>query len=149
MRNLAFIACLLSYSLAYGSAENPSNFFYRVSPAGAPLKIEPFFYAPKPDYPYEARKNHFEGAGLFELHIRPDGRVESVKVIKSIGHSILDQAAIEAFRRWTVRPHSIEVVRLPIEYMLRRFTGPPYGRARLKERGHADTAVVSVADPPR
>jgi TonB family protein len=149
MRHLRLIAWLLSYSLAYGSAQNPSNFFYRVSPAGAPLKIEPFFYAPKPAYPYEARKNHFEGAGLFELHILPDGAVQSVKVIKSIGHSILDQAAIEAFRRWTVRPHSIEVVRLPIEYMLRRFTGPAYGRARLKERGDADTAVVWVAYPPR
>jgi TonB family protein len=149
MRHLTFIAWLLSYSLAYGSGQNPSNFFYRVSPAGAPLKIEPFFYAPKPDYPYKARKNHFEGAGLFELRIRPDGRVESVKLIKSIGHSILDQAAIEAFRRWTVRPQSIEVVRVPIEYMLRRFTGLSYGRARLKERGDADTAVVWTAPPPR
>jgi TonB family protein len=149
MRRIGVITCLLTYTLAYGSAQNPSNFFYRVSPAGAPLKMEPIWYAPKPEYPSEAMKNHFEGAGLFELHIRPDGKVESVNIIKSIGHSVLDQAAIKAFRQWTFRPRSIGVVRIPIEYMLRRFTGPAYGRAGLKQPGDADTVIVWAAYPPR
>jgi len=51
-------------------------------------------YAARPEYPAEARTQHLTGAGAFVLHIRPDGTVERVETLKSIGHPILDRAAI-------------------------------------------------------
>ena len=56
MKRLTIIFALLTCGLAYGSARDPSNFFYRVSPAGTALKIEPVYYAPKPAYPDKAIK---------------------------------------------------------------------------------------------
>ena len=147
MRTPTSIVTFLACALAYGSARDPSDFFYRVSPADTPFKIEPAYYAPKPEYPANAIKNYFEGAGLFEIHIRPDGNVRSVKVIKSTGYSVLDQAAIAAFHGWNFRPHSIGVVRVPIEYTL---CGPPPASGRqLKELGDGDRVVVWAKYPPR
>src|SRR5207248_11702338 len=60
-------------------------------------------YAPKPEYPEAARANGLEGSGTFLLHIRRDGTVKSIDVLKSTGHRILDQAAIAAFRQWRFR----------------------------------------------
>ena len=55
------IACL-STALA-----EPSNYFYRISPADAPLKEAPVLYAPRPDYPVDARRRHLTGGGLLAL----------------------------------------------------------------------------------
>src|SRR5712692_2786019 len=49
-----------------------------------------------PEYPYEARSRLQEGNGWFQMHLRSDGTVESVKILKSVGYSALDQAAIAA-----------------------------------------------------
>ena|SRR5439155_24993896 len=59
--------------------------------------------APKPEYPEAARANGLEGSGVFLLHIRRDGTVKFVDVLKSTGHRILDQAGIAAFRQWRFR----------------------------------------------
>jgi TonB family protein len=94
----------------------PSNYFYRISPAGAPLKEEPALSAKRPEYPTEARQQHLGGSGLFALHIRDDGSVASVEILRSVGYPALDQAAIAAFREWRFRPHSVSVIRAPITY---------------------------------
>jgi TonB family protein len=60
-------------------------------------------YAPKPEYPYAARAKGLFGSGVFLLHVRRNGTVKSVDVLKSTGHRILDQAAIAAFRQWRFR----------------------------------------------
>jgi TonB family protein len=116
-----FVVCvvgltLLLCGLAHGSARDPSNYFYRVSPADAPLKVEPVWYAPKPAYPPEARRRHLVGKGLFDIRIASDGKVQSVKIVKSTGHLLLDQAAVTAFRGWHFRPRSLGWVKVPIEY---------------------------------
>jgi TonB family protein len=94
----------------------PSNYLYRISPAGAPLKEEPALSAKRPEYPLEARQQHLGGSGLFALHISDVGRVTRVEILRSVGSPILDQAAIAAFRGWRFRPHSISLVRAPITY---------------------------------
>src|SRR4029453_7121349 len=106
--SLMLVPCLL----AWGSAIHPSNFFYRTLPTGAPLKMEPVYYAPRPAYPSEAQQNSWEGEDLFELHIDAAGRVKFVKVLKSTGHSILDRVGSEALRGWRFRPNSIDLVRV-------------------------------------
>ncbi len=73
-------------------------------------------YAARPEYPLQARRSHLTGAGIFAMHIRPDGTVSSVSVLKSTGHGILDQAAIDAFRQWRFWPGTVTVVRTPIRF---------------------------------
>src|SRR5436305_4995513 len=111
----ALVVILFATSISTCFAR-PSNYFYRVSTAGAPLKEEPALYAKRPDYPVEARQQQLTGSGLFALHIRADGTVSRVETIRSIGHPVLDPAAIAAFREWRFWPHSISLVRAPITY---------------------------------
>jgi hypothetical protein len=41
-----------------------------------------------------------------------------VKVLKSTGHGILDQAAIAALRQWRFRVHRGDLVRIPIRFTM-------------------------------
>ena len=75
-------------------------------------------YAKRPEYPIEAKRQHLTGSGIFALYIRPDGRVERIETLQSIGHSALDRAAITAFREWRFYPHRASwTVRVPIRYV--------------------------------
>ena len=136
----------LAAACASTALARPSNYFYRVSPSGAALKEEPALYAKRPDYPVEARRRHLTGSGLFALHIRLDGGVERVEVLKSIGHAILDQAAIAAFRQWRFGPHSISLVRVPIRYSI----GPmPHDAiSRHIPRDYGDGVQIDVCYTP-
>ena len=144
MRHTLFVT-IATACLTTALAE-PSNYFYRISPADAPLKEAPVLYAPRPDYPVEARRRHLTGSGLFALRLRPDGRVERVEVLKSIGHRILDLAAIAAFQQWRFRPRSISVVRVPIRYSI----GPmPHDEiSRHIPRQYGDGGQVDVCWTP-
>ena len=75
-----------------------------------------------PDYPYAARDRHLEGSGLYRLNIQPDGTVLSVTVLKSTGHSLLDQAAIHAYRQWRFRPGALQSVKIPVKFGMKGFT---------------------------
>jgi TonB family C-terminal domain len=128
------ITFLLIDAIIQSVSARPSNVRYRVSAADAAPKLEFVLYAPHADYPIEAQLHHWHGSGRFALAIRPDGRVESVTVLKSTGHAVLDQAAIAAFRQWRFRPGSINLVRVPLEYRTRSIeqfnkhnTPPSYG----------------------
>ena len=116
MRRL-FVAILLMAFVPNATAQH-RYYIYRVSPANAPLKIEEAIYAPRPEYPLIARQKHLTGRGLFVIHIRPDGKVKGVTIIKSTGHAELDQAAIKSFQGWRFRPHSVRQLRVPIGYVI-------------------------------
>ena len=139
MKPTLVVGALIVSSVAlFGSARDPSNFFYRISAPNEPLKLEPVYNAPRPEYPEAARNQRLEGSGLAEIHIRPEGSVESVNMLKSTGHRILDEAAIQGFSRWRFRPHSLKVVRIPIEYRMRSISLHRGSRADLKKMGDAD-----------
>lgn len=72
--------------------------------------------SPQPVYPLAARKQHWTGAGVFVCHIRPDGMVAAVDVLRSTGHQVLDQAAITALRHWRFQPGKVEAVNVPIVF---------------------------------
>jgi TonB family protein len=75
-------------------------------------------FAAKPEYPAEAKARHFTGSGVFSLHIAPDGHVERVDTIKSIGHGILDDAASTALSQWRFHVQKTAwVLRIPIRYI--------------------------------
>jgi TonB family protein len=143
------LALLVStFAVAHLAAARPSNVEYRVSAANAPAKMEAVVYTESPTYPAEAQTRHWAGNGRFALTIRPDGSVDSVKVLKSTGHSLLDEAAITALRRWRFRPGSIKLVRVPLVYWDRpiqqfndHYTPELYG--------DCEQLIIRATDPPR
>jgi protein TonB len=75
--------------------------------------------APRPDYPYEARRNRITGSGVMLMTVdRPSGRVTSVEVTESTGSPILDHAATSAFKKWRFQPGAVSRVRVPITFTL-------------------------------
>jgi TonB family protein len=54
--------------------------------------------------------------------INPDGTVSPVTVLKSIGHMLLDQAAIHAFRQWRFSPGALRVLKIPINFTMKGVT---------------------------
>jgi len=74
-------------------------------------------YAPKPEYPLAARSHHIQGKGIFLLHLRRDGTVESVDAFKSTGHTELDEAAMIALRKWRFHPGPTKV-KIPLEFRM-------------------------------
>jgi TonB family protein len=135
-------ALVLSCVALFGSARDPSNFFYRTSTAARPLKLEPVYYAPRPEYPQLAREQHLEGAGVAEIHINPDGSVGSVNMLRSTRHRILDEAVIRTFLGWRFRPHSLKVVRVPVQYRMNLSSVRWGSRADLKNVGDGDGVVI-------
>lgn len=61
-------------------------------------------YQIPPTYPEAARRMGVEGATFLKVRIREDGLVGEVLVTRSAGHALLDQAAVEAVRRWRFEP---------------------------------------------
>jgi TonB family protein len=70
-----------------------------------------------PEYPYEARRSRITGHGILIGQVdSKNGNVTSVKMEKSTGNTILDQAAMNAFRQWRFKPGTIRKFRTPITY---------------------------------
>jgi TonB family protein len=81
-------------------------------------------YAPRPIYPYEARRQGMTGSGIALLSVDPvGGNVTNVRITRSCGSVILDNATLDAFRRWRFKPDCAPSVEVPITYTL---TGPSY-----------------------
>jgi periplasmic protein TonB len=81
-------------------------------------------FAPKPQYPYEARSRRITGSGVCVVEVDPaSGNVTSASMAQSIGNPILDNAATSAFRRWRFKPGSISRAKIPITFTM---TGASY-----------------------
>ncbi|HEU0275632.1 MAG TPA: TonB family protein, partial [Candidatus Udaeobacter sp.] len=80
-------------------------------------------YAPRPQYPYEARSRHVTGSGVAVVEVGPSGSVTSASMASSIGNPILDNAALSAFRQWRFKPGSVSKVKIPITFTM---TGAQY-----------------------
>ena len=80
--------------------------------------------APRPEYPYEARRQRLTGSGIAVLTIDPmSGNVLDVAMLRSTGSSVLDSATISGFRRWRFKPGTTSCVQTPITFTL---TGASY-----------------------
>jgi periplasmic protein TonB len=80
-------------------------------------------YAPRPQYPYEARSRHVTGSGVCVVEVGPSGSVTGASMAQSIGNPILDNAATSAFRQWRFKPGSVSKVKIPITFTM---TGAQY-----------------------
>jgi TonB family protein len=76
-------------------------------------------FAPRPKYPYEARRKQLTGSGIAELTVDlATGRVTNVVMIESTGHDVLDEETVSTFRRWRFKPGRISRVRTPINFVM-------------------------------
>lgn len=82
-------------------------------------------FAPKPEYPYEARSRHQTGSGVAVLSVdTASGNVTDASMGQSIGSPILDNATVSTFRRWRFQPGKCAPkVKVPITYTM---TGASY-----------------------
>lgn len=73
--------------------------------------------APRPEYPYEARRAKITGTGIVVLEVDPaTGKVTSARMEPSTGSAILDRAALWAFRRWRFKPGAVKMAKMPITF---------------------------------
>jgi protein TonB len=81
-------------------------------------------YAPRPQYPYEARSRRVTGSGVCVVDVdSASGNVTSATMAQSIGSPILDNAAVSAFRQWRFKPGTVAKVKIPITFTM---TGASY-----------------------
>jgi len=81
-------------------------------------------YAPRPSYPYEARRSGTTGSGVAQLTVNSAaGNVIDARMSQSTGSAVLDNATLSAFRRWRFKPGIASNVDVPITYTL---TGVSY-----------------------
>jgi protein TonB len=59
---------------------------------------------PEPPYPKMARKRGYQGTVLLSVLVNIEGRVENLWVFESSGYNILDNAALEAVKKWIFEP---------------------------------------------
>jgi periplasmic protein TonB len=80
--------------------------------------------APRPEYPYEARRQRITGSGIVIMSIDPvSGSVTDVSMWQSTGSPVLDNATVAAFRRWRFKPGTVSRVKSPITFTM---TGAQY-----------------------
>ena len=75
--------------------------------------------APRPDYPYEARRQHVTGSGVCVVTVDvASGNVTDATMAQSTGNSALDNSTLSAFRRWRFKPGSVSKVKIPITFTM-------------------------------
>jgi len=113
-------------------------------------------YSPPPPYPFEARLHRLMGEGFVRLDVNVrTGYVISARMLQSTGHEILDKAALDAFRQWRFKPHTVSAVRIPVRFSLTRTNyGQLSGIAPIypneaRAKGLTGSCVVNVRIDPR
>ena len=61
-------------------------------------------FMPAPDYPFAARRKGIEGHVVIEIDVYPDGHVDGARVVETSGSDALDDAAMNAIRKWKYEP---------------------------------------------
>jgi periplasmic protein TonB len=61
-------------------------------------------YQVKPRYPESARRAGAQGITLLKLRVLENGKVGEVQIERSAGHGDLDNAAVDAVKRWLFEP---------------------------------------------
>ena len=72
--------------------------------AGSGRTAPAFIAGSRPAYPQAARKARWEGAVIVRIFIEADGTVASAAVKAGSGYDILDEAAVQAVKKWRYSP---------------------------------------------
>lgn len=73
---------------------------------------------PQPQYPIRDRAAKREGIAIALAEVRSDGRLADVRLEKSSGSPSMDQAALEAFKRWRFQAGQEGWIRQPFQFRL-------------------------------
>jgi TonB family protein len=76
-------------------------------------------YAPKPEYPSQARARGMKGDGVFILRVQiqiQTGLVKDVMVAHSTGWSILDSAAVSTLKQWRFTPGTAHLSPIKVQF---------------------------------
>jgi TonB family protein len=72
---------------------------------------------PMPDYPWQLRWTDKQGKGVYEIHVRKDGTVSEVKILKRSGDTVFDLITVKTLQRWRFHRGPL-VVELPLFFKL-------------------------------
>ena len=125
---LTFIPCLLATGPVVGEPDSPRSSTKRPptehkesNPSAKAVttsrvltvkEINIFSYKPAPTRRIDPRTLRDEG--LARLYVDQQGRVTSVKLVRSSGQREYDTEAIDAFRRWRALPGPVREIDLPL-----------------------------------
>lgn len=70
----------------------------------APTAGADYLHNPAPEYPEIAQERGWEGKVLMKVHVQPDGKPDTISVIKSSGQQVLDDAAVKTVYKWSFVP---------------------------------------------
>ncbi|WP_051748177.1 energy transducer TonB [Nevskia soli] len=74
------------------------------APITPPNFVAAYLDNPTPEYPRLSRRMKESGTVLLRVRVSPEGRSAQVELNQSSGYERLDQAAVEAVRRWRFAP---------------------------------------------
>jgi len=103
-----------SPATGFKDAAAATDFLNRHLTADAMRSTRFVIFAPRPDYPKQARERHLGGTIFVMLHVdKKSGLVTSVELVQSTGHKILDDAALATFRSWKFKPGVVTADAIP------------------------------------
>jgi len=74
-------------------------------------------YAPRPEYPQEARSHRVAGSGVCVVSVDPtSGSVTNVSMAQSTGSPLLDKSVLSTVRTWKFKPGTVSKVSIPVEF---------------------------------
>jgi TonB family protein len=76
-------------------------------------------YAPRPQYPQEARSHRIAGSGVCVVSVDPaSGSVTKASMAQSTGSPLLDKSALSTVRTWKFKPGTVSKVSIPVEFTM-------------------------------
>lgn len=69
-------------------------------------------------YPLQAQKNGWEGVVQVSFQLIESGRLKEVKIVKSSGYPVLDEAALKTLHRAQPFPFYSDEISIPIRYQM-------------------------------
>ena len=89
-----------------------------------PLAHPGYRHTPVPAYPRVAKLHGWEGVTVLRLEVLESGKVGKVELVRSSGHSVLDETAVKTAQQWCFEPARragvavVCVVEVPIRFKL-------------------------------
>jgi TonB family protein len=127
-------------------------------PLSPPLSLQPWVLHSKliheviPEYPTSARENHLQGDVLVGVVVDQSGKVKKMNVIRSLDKvdcskcfSALDDAAIEAVKKWEYQPTVVDGKPVMISsWVAFRFQLEPVSSVEILSRSESSTPQVVI-----
>ena len=110
------LLCILSVSALEAQNSSSQTDFTGVvfSTISGPVR-NALVYAPNPVVRSAALQPHLSARGVYKIDL-DNGIPYDVRIVRSTGYKILDDAAVETLRTWRFRPHRLVWAEVPIEF---------------------------------